>query len=280
MITDDVLIKPAQVTDQIAIEDFLRLFSRTRDPESTVPGLSELRKLEILPLVFSLIPRSALSLSPVRGRFRPYVVEHLSALGIVSPSDDLVMTVKHICEQIVLSSKELAENVGLQAQRKYGVADLRAQGLYAPLERAQKGRCAICGVLLARALSIELDHIVPFYLMGDIADGRNWQLLCGPCNNGKRAHLSALQASEGWDWVTPQRVAETARNHLNLRTRYVALATRARCSVESCGKGPQDVKLYVVQRYSTALPVSDLLDVLCAVHADAAQGPILDAGSG
>src|ERR1035438_1093367 len=128
MITDNECIRPAAVTDEAAIRDFLRLFSRAGDRKLISPPLSELRKLEILPLVFRLVPRHALSLSPVRGRFRPYIIEHLAAMGIGDPPDNLVMTLKHICEQIVLSNRDLAEDVGLQAKRKYGVADLRAPG--------------------------------------------------------------------------------------------------------------------------------------------------------
>jgi 5-methylcytosine-specific restriction endonuclease McrA len=197
-------------------------------------------------------------------------------LGIDNPSDELVMTIKHICEQIVLSSKELAENVGLPAKRKYGISDLRAQGLYAPLERAQRGRCAICGILLAEASSIELDHIVPFYLMGDIVDGRNWQILCGPCNNGKLAHLSAMQAAEAWDWIAPQRVVQAAHNSVSLRTRFVVLATRGHCTIESCGRGPQDTELRVMPTYSSALPVTDLLHVLCVEHASGTTASSLE----
>jgi 5-methylcytosine-specific restriction endonuclease McrA len=268
MMADIFLIKRADIHNEEDLEDFLRLFSRTRNPKLESP-FSEIRKLELLPLVFSLIPRSALSLSPIRGRFRPAIAEHLSALGISEPPDDLVLAIKHICEQIVLSSKELAEKVGLPTTRKYGVADLRAQGTYTSLERAQRGRCAVCGVLLAEASSIELDHIIPFYLMGDLADGRNWQLLCGPCNNGKRAQLSAMQAAEAWDWIPPQKVVEAANNSVSLRTRFVVLATRGRCTIASCGLGSRETELRVIQPYSSALPVTDLLDVRCVNHANA-----------
>jgi 5-methylcytosine-specific restriction endonuclease McrA len=269
------LIKRADIQNEKDLGDFLQLFSRARNPKLEA-SCSEIRKFELLPLVFSLIPRSALSLSPVRGGFRPVIVEHLVALGISEPADDLVLAIKHICEQIVLSSKELAEKVGLPTKRKYGVADLRAQGLYASLEQAQHGRCAVCGVLLVEAPSIELDHIIPFYLMGDLADGRNWQLLCGPCNNGKRAHLSAMQAMEAWDWIPPQKVVEAANNSVSLRTRFVTLATRSRCTMASCGLGPRDIELRVVQAYASALPVTDLLDVLCVNHADGIPEQSLD----
>lgn len=257
-------IKPAEVTDSEALGDLLGLFSE-RGARSRV--LSEVRKLEILPLVFRLVPRKALGLSPIHDRFRPEITRHLVALGLDSPSDELVMALKRICEQIVLSSRELAASVGLEAKRKFGVADLRALGLYGLLEKEQCGRCAVCGVLLGDATSIELDHIVPFYLMGDIPDGRNWRLLCGRCNLGKLSYLSALQGAEAWDWIPPQRVVDAASNSLSLRTRYVTLARQPRCTADGCGRRALDSELRVVQPVLTGLPVSGLLDVRCISHA-------------
>lgn len=60
----------------------------------------------------------------------------------------------------------------------------------------QKGKCAICGVVLS--VKYDLDHIVPIVLGGENSD-RNMQVLCVTCNRSKgKKHPAIFMQERGW----------------------------------------------------------------------------------
>lgn len=60
----------------------------------------------------------------------------------------------------------------------------------------QKGKCAICGVVLSARY--DLDHIVPIVLGGENSD-RNMQVLCVTCNRSKgKKHPATFMRERGW----------------------------------------------------------------------------------
>lgn len=211
------------------------------------------------------VPGRAFALRPGRDKFVPLVEEYLVTLGL-TPSRSDCLILKGVIEQIIRTSPQLCGALGLQLRRKYGVADLRAQGKYGSLVDAQSSRCAVCGILLDRADSVELDHIVPFSLIGDIGDGSNWQILCGVCNLGKHEYVSSWVVPDAWNWIAPSNVALYAREP-SVRARYAVLAERRGCGVDDCGMSAGRTRLFLVRISSRGMWVPSNLQVLCEEHA-------------
>jgi hypothetical protein len=212
--------------------------------------------------LFACLPVGALELRPGRDKFAPVLRAHLSALSL--PVDQRAcLVLKGIIEQMIATSPAMSARHGLRARRKYGVADVRALGRYAAIDAHQRGRCDTCGRLLMDAWSVELDHIVPFTLIGDIPDGSNWRLLCGDCNLGKHEFLSSWLAPDSWNWIGPANYGRMWEGP-TLRARYTVLSTQQVCI--NCSRGAGEVTLHVGQRVSTALPVPTNLSVYCEEH--------------
>jgi len=202
--------------------------------------------------LFLLIPRSVLSLDGHRPFYiKPVIREHLQSVGV--PANELLVEIlKRVSEQLRLTNPP---GSGYQA-RKVTIASLRARNprKYLFLRDRQGNRCAVCGISLGETLE-ELDHVIPFQIIGDPPDGSNWQILCGGCNSSKSAFLSAYQHPESHNWVYG-RVLEVLEKPTSA-TLYTVRAIRKHCSI--CGRGPEQTHLQVFPRASGGLWVADHL---------------------
>lgn len=215
---------------------------------------SDRRLLDIVPLVFWMLPRSAVFRERSDIRVKPLIAGRLTRLGVPA-TPDLVDVLKGICDQYYRA-------LSGRGRRKFGVADVRATGQYGEISRRQAGRCALCGSLLSDS-DVHLDHIIPWFLVGDVPDTSNWQLLCDACNRGKRDYLSARQSPHYWNWIYGATGSQEGDPTESLR--YVALALAEGCRV--CGHGPELSKLIAVVNSRDGLAVFDNTLVLCTDHA-------------
>lgn len=218
-------------------------------------------RFRIVPLIFGLLPKQAVQRQYAGELIKPYIREHLNGCG--APNDEeLVSIIKRISDQF-FETRSVADFL---RKRKYGISDVKARNLalYTKLLRSQNGRCAICGLLFDRDAIEELDHMVPWRLIGDVPDGSNWQILCGDCNKGKGEWVSALQSAEYLNWS--YRGGESLAERPTLEARYVVLALRPRCEVGNCALDSKQTQLHVVKKAITGLAVTDHLTVRCSEH--------------
>ena len=202
--------------------------------------LGEEERLCVVPLIFGLLPRSAI----VRARYdmpiKPLLARHLEQLGLV-PTSDLLDVLKSVADQYHRTAP------GPNRPRKWGIADLKASDprLYRDILARQLGRCIYCGLAFDGNEEETLDHIIPWRLVGDVGDGTNWQIICRPCNVGKSNILSSLQAIKSLNWIYREELGGDTSN-VSLRTRFVLLARDSRCSEVGCGQSTQTARLHVV----------------------------------
>ncbi|HXJ23751.1 MAG TPA: protein kinase [Polyangia bacterium] len=198
-------------------------------------------------------------------RIKPIIRTHLSELG-VALDERLVGVLKQLADQYYDSV--LREPYA--RQRKMGIEGVRAlrRGTYRALLERQANRCAVCGVPFAGGADETLDHILPWCLAGDPYDGSNWQILCPPCNRGKREWLSAWQSPQSLNWFYG--TTDTLPTEVpSAEVRYLALALAGRCQSKGCTSGPTTSELVLVRRVDSGLAILDNLIVLC--RKDAAQ---------
>lgn len=210
--------------------------------------------------VFLLIPRDALaSLETQRPDafvpIKPIIRTHLESIGV--PATDLMLdVVKSLVEQYAATQPRR------RRLRKQSIADLRALRVpYARLRSECNGRCHVCGIPFAGAYDEHLDHVVPFRLIGDVADGANWRLLCGECNVGKSESISPHSVAAAYNWLYG-----TAEDGANLRTRWVSLAINDRCMV--CSRGPGETQLFASVQRDSHFFARDLVTIRCEDHRD------------
>jgi 5-methylcytosine-specific restriction endonuclease McrA len=253
---------PERLADRGALEALkgLFLYHGVLGYRDTTRGrdIQDLDRFSILPLVFGLLPATVLSRVSSTAVFqpaKPLLADHLVSLGI--EAEELLLDVlKSVAEQWA------STRPGRTNRRKYSVTDVRALGTpYRTIRGRQNGRCRYCGRVLA--VSDEaLDHTVPFRLIGDVADGANWQLLCSDCNLGKGEFLTTLAMPVAYNWVYS--FNEKDLTDVRIRTRWVVLAQRGRC--DSCGAGPDVAELHVIPRREGDAFIADLLTISCDGH--------------
>lgn len=255
---------PPSVGDFSALVDLLDAHGARGFGSGDRSSFSEEDRWRASQILLSTLAAEIAGLRPGRDKFVPVLRKHLMSLGL--PTDERSCHVlKGVAEQLIVSNPKLTSLLGMKFKRKSGVSDVRASGMYAQLSRDQYGRCATCGLPLSIATSVELDHIVPYSLIGDIADGANWRLLCGECNMGKHDFLSSWLAFDAWNWTAPSTVIDLARRP-TLRARYSVLATRVTCEYEGCTAGPAESHLQLLPRFETGLHVPSNLVVCCETH--------------
>ena len=259
---------PEELTDPDALDALksLLLYHGVLGYRDDVRGrdVRDLERLPILPLVFGLLPASVLA-SPIDPTnfqpAKPVLAGHLTSLGI-DVEDLLLDVLKSLADQWARTRP------GNVRRRKYSVTDIRALvAPYRTLRLRQNGRCRYCGRELA-ASDEALDHIIPFRLIGDVADGANWQLLCSDCNLGKGEFLTTLAMPVAYNWVYS--FNEKDLTEVRIRTRWVVLAQRGKC--DDCGVGPDTAQVYVAPRRKGDAFIADLLTVVCAGHLEARSG--------
>ena len=113
---------------------------------------------------------------------------------------------------------------------------------------------------------MQLDHILPHKIAGDPLDGSNWQLLCKPCNGGKRDLLSALQhrVSHGWIYHLDKWVPEQERRADKKTIRFATLVREEKC--HSCGSGPKDRALEAFNS-TKGLSIPENMSLICEICA-------------
>lgn len=254
----------ARLTDPATLKRFVEVvgyFAGLRIAGEAARPTDQLAWTSLVPLVFGLLPRAALV---DRERFlRPQIAQHLSSVGISEPGPGLTDLLFFIASHMrsVLEGKE-----------KLGLAEMFRRGHYDFLVDRQSGRCSVCGVLLASLgdLQCDLDHVIPWRILGDPPTGHNWQLLCKPCNSGKGSFLTSAQSRESWNWAYgSDRERRAAAGAVDLPLRWVVLAERGACEAPGCSAVPADTELEVRYRdSSTGLAVADHLAVLCGFHSN------------
>lgn len=262
--------------DQSRITLFKQLFLAhgVRGRRESDAQFTERQRLEVIPLVFGLLPRRAIFRSRGVTRIKPFIVDHLISVGIGGGDSDLIDIVKEIADQLYYAMRN--------QRRKWGVSKLRVsdRDLYRKLQDNQRKRCAVCGVLL-HCVDETLDHKIPFRLVGDVPDGSNWQLLCDKCNRGKSSWFSALQPPCVGNWAYEDLDAddltgevidiESAFGRVGETLRYCVLASGRQCEANGCGRTARDGPLAVVLQTTTGLPVMDHMQVRCEEHAGSAR---------
>ena len=198
-------------------------------------------------------------------KVKPLIREHLDAIG-VAPENRLVDILKSVSDQFAATWAVNSLVTGVPIKRKMEIASLRALGhpYRRQLDR-QNGRCAICGVKFDGTREEQLDHIVPWRLIGDVRDGSNWQILCFECNNGKRSLLTALLSPEAWGWLYATQ-SPRFPDLPTLETRYVVLAQRGTCDEPGCARDASVAELEVAKAVHSGLAVADNLLVKCDLH--------------
>lgn len=228
---------------------------------------SELDRLEIIPLVFGLMPKSALYREKKDQRIKPLVRDHLLSIGFKTIDEELVAVIKELSDQYYYTGGKRP------LRTKLSISDIRMgyRRDYFKLRESQNNRCKICGSKLSDSEE-HLDHKIPFRLIGDIPGGINWQLLCNKCNTGKSSYLSALQPLVSQNWIYGT-VSEEIVFHDNSSdtqwgypVRYSILVQKKMCEYEGCNCNSFNSKLSPRIKNSSGLPIIDNLIVLCENH--------------
>lgn len=223
---------------------------------------SQLGWLQLLPLVFGLVPRDAVFSSDPTQLMLPIIDRHLASLGVQDPPPELRHVLRELAQQM------RAAHLGTKT--KFTLSQILGRSRYRRLMDSQNGRCATCGAHLESlpdTKAVHLDHIVPWRIAGDPPSGQNWQLLCARCNIGKGEFLSSMQTPESWNWTYGRRSQiDAGRGRIGLRLRWVVLAERGACEVAGCSASSRDADLEVHLESSTGLAVADHLVVACSNH--------------
>ena len=221
---------------------------------------SEITRLEIVPLVFGLIPEAALNRKRPDELIKPHIEKHLNNLGI-DKKNLLIDILKSIADQYYFTRPG-------SSKRKKGITDLQVhRSIYKQILVKQSSRCTICGISFSENIELTLDHIIPWRLVGDIPDGANWQILCRDCNLGKREYLSSLQSTQAFNWIYGGQYEQIIiSNNPTPETRFIVLAQMGQCEYPKCNIVPSLGELFVVKKFNSGLPVVDNLQVRCKLH--------------
>lgn len=238
-----------------------------QEPGSPSPSFSESDKFEILPAVFALMPREAAMRTDPYQEIKPLIRKHLVDLGVTT-DDLLVDLIKVLCDNFE-RTRPTSDLGGRTRPRKASISDLRQQiGLYKRIRESQNHRCAACGANL-NSTQETLDHVIPWRLGGDPAEGANWQILCEICNSGKSDLLTSFMLPEYFNWIYTEKTGQSVEYSIGMisrRTRYLALSASPKCSVPGCPATAATAQLYVVRQSEHGLSVFDHLEVLCEQH--------------
>jgi hypothetical protein len=228
---------------------------------------SEIEIMEVIPLVFGLMPKNALYREKKDQRIKPLVRDHLCSIGFKSIDEELVAVIKEVSDQYYYTAGKRP------LRTKLSISDIRMgyRRDYIKLRESQNNRCKICGINLSDSEE-HLDHKIPFRLIGDIPGGINWQLLCNKCNTGKSSYLSALQPLVSQNWIygtineevsNPDDLSDTQWGYT---VRYSILAQKKKCEFEDCSCNTNNSKLSLRIKNPSGLPIIDNLIVLCENH--------------
>lgn len=252
-----------------ALYGALNLSSSIKLGSKDKEDFSEADRLKIVPLVFGLMPVSALNRKSITNSIKLDIKKHLKSLGIDQSDEKLIDIIKNISDQF-FTSKISSSN---KQNKKFTLGKVQSTypRIYKSIKDNQKNRCAICGIEFNDNSKDEqdreeLDHCLPFYLVGDIFDGSNWQLLCKRCNSAKSHYISIFQYPEAINWIYNKEVAKLVANELSRENRYILLVHKGCCEEEGCNVKPTEEQLFVIQKSQTGLAVAGNLSVYCRRH--------------
>lgn len=236
------------------------LGARNEESYARVAKLTEFEKLQIVPLVFALLPAKALAARPNSLTFvKPLIREHLTALGIDASDDELLSILKRVVDQFQQATWDLI--------RWKGMSSLRIERrLYMEIRDRQADRCTVCGSRLVVECEETLDHVIPWKLLGDVSDGANWQILCALCNRGKREFMSALQSQAALNWLYTSNFKPTPPINISDEARYVALTRSPGCAEAGCKNTARTSRLTLSATVLTGLPIVAHQRVRCEYH--------------
>lgn len=266
-----LLSSPARLTNLETVALFKRVFRRHgASPRAEVPlddptTFSQEDRLRVVPAVFGLMPAIALDRDQPRAiPLKRPIREHLAQLGLNAEDDELIEILHYVIHHFTAS----LGFPGRSIPRKVSVSELRAtrRGIYHTVRSIQNDRCAVCGLRFPSTADETLDHVLPWRLVGDPSSGLNWQLLCRPCNAGKRGWLSSIQEPQAFNWWYGGGDDWFASPEANIETRFLVLIQRGRCAIRGCGAGPRDRELFVQRFRTSGLAVADNMQVLCERH--------------
>jgi 5-methylcytosine-specific restriction endonuclease McrA len=142
---------------------------------------------------------------------------------------------------------------------------------YLELEREQRGRCALCGVILIPSVRPHVDHRIPISLRGT-NERTNLQLLCAECNLGKRALIGWIMGAPFLDeGVTSKlRYCVLTRDHGMCRWLDEARSVGFECAESSRSSAMEVLARIPPQRGGRM--IFDNLRTLCADHARYQRG--------
>ena len=224
-----------------------------------IEDVSEYEKFKTIPLVFGLMPESA-----IRGRrydlkVIPIIRRHFDELSVMY-DEELLHVVKNLCDQYFHTTP----NTEHYTRRKFQISDVRAtKFMYEKIMSRQNSRCAVCGSLFGADNIETLDHIIPWRLIGDVYDGSNWQFLCSKCNTSKATNLSFIQMPEFLNWSY---VNSDNESGITNRIRYAVLCRDQGCRFPGCDKNPKNSDLDVVKLTDRSAYLYEFLEVRCKKH--------------
>lgn len=137
---------------------------------------------------------------------------------------------------------------------------------YLELEREQRGRCALCGVLLLPSVKPHLDHRIPISLRG-ANERTNLQLLCAACNLGKQALIGWIMGAPFLDEGVTSKLRYCVLTRDGGACRWLA---ETRTFAGDCGETSRTSAMEVVARIPPQRGgrlIFDNLQTLCAEHA-------------
>src|SRR5690606_22808776 len=153
---------PARLADAERLAAFKHVFVRYgalpgHNPETECrPQQDDL--FLVVPLVYGLLHREALSPANARRPLKPLIRAHLSALG--ARVDEEVVA---ILQYVIYHYTSTLGFPYRQRPRKMTIGDLRAnRRMYNAIRARQFDRCALCGISFDGAAEETLDHVLPW----------------------------------------------------------------------------------------------------------------------
>ena len=258
-------LSPARLSNTTLIKDFKSLMLRhgaTGVGDWNIPTFSERQKLDIVPLVFGLMPELAIKDRPYDLKIKPFIKAHFEELGL-EQDNELIDIVKSISDQYF----NTAPNRLHYFRRKFNVSDVRASKIFSKITERQNGRCGLCGVDFNKSNYETLDHIIPWRIIGDVPDGSNWQFLCADCNTGKNSVVSYLQLPESINWRYSNTLLDASSDvDLTRRLRYTVLCRDEKCQELGCANNALTSELFVTKISKTSLQLHDFYKTKCKMH--------------
>lgn len=224
-----------------------------------IKDLPEYTKFTMIPMVFGLMPDSAIRGRTYDLKIIPIIKHHLEELSITY-DEELLHVIKNLCDQYFHTSL----NGGHYTRRKFKISDVRAtRFMFDKIIDRQNNRCTVCGSIFSSENIETLDHIIPWRLIGDVQDGSNWQFLCVRCNTSKSSNLSYIQMSEflNWNYSTSE-----SDGNLSNRTRYAVLCRDQGCKFPGCDKNSKNSSLDVIKLTQKSSYLFEFLESRCTDH--------------